>query len=113
MQRSANKSVTAEFYEDFEKGQLCQKLLRRWWYALEWPKLSEIGEPPAGYESLDGFPGVFICTREDNLGKIEDMRDKDSCPSLSNISRWSCEKVRHWGGQSDEQDRVVWEGKTI
>lgn len=57
---SGNKS--ADFYGTL-KGQLVQGLLVRWWYAMEWPKPEDIGEPPAGYEALDGFPGVFISTR--------------------------------------------------
>ena len=57
----------------------------RWWYAIDWPTEKDIGNiffyiiptrnswriiyftsegvPPAGYESLDGFKGVFISTR--------------------------------------------------
>jgi hypothetical protein len=38
-------------------------LLCRWWYAIDWPKIEEIGVPPPGYESLDGFVGVFVSTR--------------------------------------------------
>ena len=59
---SAASRKTAEFYET-TKGDMVQKLLVRWWYAIEWPKPEEIGNPPPGYESLDGFPGVYISTR--------------------------------------------------
>ena len=38
-------------------------LLVRWWYSIEWPTDEDIGEAPSGYESLDGFKGVFISTR--------------------------------------------------
>ena len=40
-----------------------QRLLCRWWYAIEWPKLDEIGIPPPGYEALEGYVGVFVSTR--------------------------------------------------
>jgi hypothetical protein len=58
---SGNKS--ADFYSDTKKGFLVQSLLVRWWYAMDWPNANDIGEPPAGFEALDGFPGVFISTR--------------------------------------------------
>lgn len=60
---SSSGNKAADFYTETLKGQLVQSFLVRWWYAMEWPKLDEIGEPPAGYESLEGFPGVFISTR--------------------------------------------------
>ena len=63
---SAASRKSAEFYET-TKGEMVQKLLVRWWYAIEWPKVEEIGAPPAGYESLDGFPGVFISTRVSDI----------------------------------------------
>ena len=45
------------------KGMIAQRLLCRWWYAIDWPILAEIGNPPAGYEPLEGFLGVFVSTR--------------------------------------------------
>jgi hypothetical protein len=67
---SSSKSIggtqlSVDFYET-SKGLLAQRLLCRWWYAIEWPKVSELQSPPPGYESLDGFPGVFVCTRVSN-----------------------------------------------
>ena len=61
--RQANYNKAAEFYNETQKGFLVQKLMVRWWYAMEWPVLEEIGTPPPGYESLDGFKGVFISTK--------------------------------------------------
>jgi hypothetical protein len=55
-------STWGAFYNT-SKGLLVQRLLCRWWYAMEWPKLDEIGQAPAGYEALDGYPGVFVSTR--------------------------------------------------
>jgi single-stranded DNA-binding protein len=60
---SAAAKKSTEFYTDTDKGNLVQKLLVRWWYAIEWPKPEDIGNPPPGFEPLDGFPGVFISTR--------------------------------------------------
>lgn len=58
---SSSAQYSIDFYET-DKGQMVQRLLCRWWYAITWPKPEDIGAPPAGYEALDGFPGVFICT---------------------------------------------------
>ncbi len=61
--RSNTQNKSAEFYDETEKGKLTQQFLKRWWYAMQWPKDEDIGVPPIGYEALDGFKGVFICTR--------------------------------------------------
>ena len=60
---SSLAKLSTEFYNDTDKGKLVQRLMVRWWYAITWPNPEEIGLPPAGYEALEGFPGVFICTR--------------------------------------------------
>ena len=68
-QRVSNSSTgnkAADFYTGTSKGQLVQSFLVRWWYAMEWPAPEDIADPPAGYEALDGFPGVFISTRVRN-----------------------------------------------
>lgn len=64
---SSSGNKAADFYTETLKGQLVQSFLVRWWYAMEWPKLDEIDDPPSGYEALDGFPGVFISTRVSQL----------------------------------------------
>lgn len=61
-QYGGGNSASAEFYST-KKGFLVQTFLQRWWYAVQWPRPEETGEPPAGYEPLDGFPGVFVSTR--------------------------------------------------
>lgn len=61
--RVTNFNKAAEFYTETQKGLMVQKFLIRWWYAMEWPLPDEIGVPPPGYESLDGFRGVFISTK--------------------------------------------------
>ena len=57
---------SATFYEDTVKGHLVQTLLCRWWYAIEWPVLAELPNPPEGFEPLDGFLGVYVSTRVSN-----------------------------------------------
>lgn len=63
LSRVTNFNKAAEFYTETQKGLMVQKFLIRWWYAMEWPLPDEIGVPPAGYESLDGFKGVFVSTK--------------------------------------------------
>ena len=60
--QAGGTQLSMDFYET-NKGFLAQKLLRRWWYSIEWPKQDELGAPPPGYEHLDGFRGVFVSTR--------------------------------------------------
>lgn len=62
-QRATVGNASSEFYEGCDKGRLVQSLLIRWWYAITWPLPSDIGVPPAGYEALVGFPGVFVSTQ--------------------------------------------------
>jgi len=58
-------NTSSEFYDQTLKGGLVQQLLCRWWYAQEWPLDSDVHAPPLnkGYEPLDGFKGVYICTK--------------------------------------------------
>ena len=87
---SANTAVNAKikaFYDETAKGKLIQNILIRWWYGIEWPKVDDIPDPPMGYEILDGFPGVFIGTRTDNLGVILDKRNSKTCPNFKNMKK--------------------------
>lgn len=63
---SDKKLSTSDASDNFyntKKGQLVQKFLVRWWYAVTWPEEESIVTiPEGGYEPLEGFPGVFICT---------------------------------------------------
>jgi hypothetical protein len=77
-----------DFYET-KKGTIAQKLLCRWWYAIDWPKLADIEKPPPGYEILEGFMGVFVSTRTDSLGTILDLRPKATAPCLTNFAKMS------------------------
>ena len=112
------KSKTEIFYEESSKGKLVQALLIRWWYAITWPASGDIGSPPAGYEALDGFKGVFVSTRvsnhkfsfhmlldlylinfaifkTDSLGKILDLRNTATCPSFKNLSKKPSEELKN------------------
>mmetsp|Transcript_9940 Transcript_9940/g.16650 ORF Transcript_9940/g.16650 Transcript_9940/m.16650 type:complete len:213 (+) Transcript_9940:58-696(+) len=91
---SSGGNKSADFYLDSHKGLLVQRFLCRWWYAMKWPDMDSIGAPPAGYESLEGFPGVFISTKVDSLGHILDLRDKETCPCLSNVCKWPSEQIK-------------------
>lgn len=42
------------------QGEMVQKLLCRWWYAIEWPAKADLKPPPSSYLALEGYPGVFI-----------------------------------------------------
>jgi len=87
-------TASSELYSKCDKGRLVQSLLCRWWYAVEWPNRSAIlDKPPKNYDALDGFPGVYICTRGDDVGKIQDLRDRGSCPSFCNFSKKSSREL--------------------
>jgi hypothetical protein len=82
-----------DFYET-KKGNIAQKLLCRWWYAIDWPKLEDIEKPPPGYEILEGFMGVFVSTRTDSLGTILDLRPKATAPCLTNFAKMSTTELK-------------------
>lgn len=81
-------TASSELYQKCEKGKLIQSALCRWWYAMEWPDPSCIpATPPPNHDSLEGFPGVYVCTKGDNVGKIIDYRNKDTCPNFVNFAK--------------------------
>ncbi|CAN0391265.1 unnamed protein product, partial [Discosporangium mesarthrocarpum] len=92
---SGDKLVTSSsvLYQTV-KGEMIAKLLCRWWYAMEWPKTEDIIPAPAGYEALDGYPGVYICIEGDNIGKLLDNRSKEDCPCYTNLSKKSSEELK-------------------
>eukprot|EP00584_Thalassiosira_punctigera_P019372 CAMPEP_0172554108 /NCGR_PEP_ID=MMETSP1067-20121228/53200_1 /TAXON_ID=265564 ORGANISM="Thalassiosira punctigera, Strain Tpunct2005C2" /NCGR_SAMPLE_ID=MMETSP1067 /ASSEMBLY_ACC=CAM_ASM_000444 /LENGTH=285 /DNA_ID=CAMNT_0013342417 /DNA_START=116 /DNA_END=973 /DNA_ORIENTATION=- len=88
--------ASGELYSQCDKGKLIQSLLARWWYAYEWPDPKAIpASTPKGYDALDGFPGVFICTQGSNVGKFLDMRDHAKSPSFKNFAKKDSEELRH------------------
>jgi hypothetical protein len=61
---------------------------------MEWPVLTDIGTPPPTYEALDGYPGLFLCVRGDQeVGKLLDLRPRDTAPTFSNFARKPCEEL--------------------
>lgn len=95
---SANRPNLPSFAlndNELDKGLLIQRFLCRWWYAVEWPDPSTLpASPPAGYDALNGFPGVYICTKGASIGKIVDKRDKSTAPSFANYARKSSEELQ-------------------
>jgi hypothetical protein len=86
----ANKKyefISAALYQtESLKGLLIQRLLCRWWYAYQWPDPATLpNKPPKNYDPLSGFPGVYVCTQGDEVGKLMDLRDKSQCPSFQNF----------------------------
>ncbi len=95
--KSTSTLVTAssELYSKSLKGKLIQALLCRWWYAYTWPDPSSLPEEtPKNFDKLDGFPGVYVCTSGDDVGKIKDFRDSTKCPNFKNFATKSSEELR-------------------
>lgn len=90
------KSASDAFYRsECQKGLLVQRLLVRWWYAFEWPDPKSLPkEPPENYDAMDGFPGVYVCTQGDDVGKIQDFRDHDRKPSFRTMAKKPAEELR-------------------
>jgi hypothetical protein len=90
------QSPSAALYgTECQKGLLIQRLLCRWWFAIQWPDPASIpSKPPQHYDALDGFPGVYVCTEGEDVGKIMDVRDKDKCPSFKNFAKKSSEELQ-------------------
>lgn len=86
----------AQYYNDTQKGMMVQRLLVRWWYAFDWPMAGDWAEDdvPAGYEQLDGFPGVFVSMNVSSLGRILDLRNNDMKPSLRHMSRKHAKEIQ-------------------
>lgn len=59
---------------------MVQKLLCRWWYAMEWPAKEDLRPAPVSYEALEGYPGVFICVEVSYEGV---QRDRDAAVQWS------------------------------
>lgn len=77
---------TAVYGTECDKGLLIQRLLCRWWYAYEWPDPNIMPKKiPKNHDTLDGFPGVYICTSGESVGKLKDLRNHDECPSFLNF----------------------------
>lgn len=80
---------------DSSKGLLIQRLLCRWWYAITWPDPADIPDkPPPNFDAMDGFPGVYVCTRGEEVGTIKDFRDKAKAPNFNNFVKMESVELR-------------------
>lgn len=84
---------TQRFYGTV-KGELVQKLLCRWWYAIQWPEPGETEPAPPDYEILAGYPGVFVCVKGEQIGHVLDRRNPATCPNFTNLSRKPAEELQ-------------------
>jgi hypothetical protein len=92
---SSYVSASTELYAKCDKGKLIQSLLARWWYVYTWPEPETLlSSTPKGYDSLDGFPGVYICTSGDSVGKFLDKRNHKTAPSFRNFAKKTSEELR-------------------
>jgi hypothetical protein len=76
----------AAFYET-SRGMVLQQLLRRWWYVVDWPSAEAKAAPvkdPECWEKMDGMPGVHLCWKGDDVGKVVDHRDHSVSPCFKN-----------------------------
>lgn len=87
--------ASSELYSQCDKGKLIQALLARWWYAYQWPDPKTLPtSTPKGYDALDGFPGVYICTQGSSVGKFADKRNHDLAPSFNNFARKTSDELK-------------------
>lgn len=93
---SKYRSPSAALYgSECDKGLLIQRLLVRWWYAIQWPSAESVPDkPPQDCDALDGFPGVYIQTSGDEVGRIVDLRDKEKAPSFANLAKKSSDELQ-------------------
>ena len=49
---------------------------------------------PPNCDALDGFPGVYVVTSGEDVGKILDYRNKEECPNFYNMSRKTSEELK-------------------
>ena len=92
---SDTSTPSAALYNNSQKGKLISEVLKRWWYGMTWPSLSCLPKSvPPNCDKLDGFPGVYVTTSGDEVGKIIDYRNHEDCPNFKNMSRKSSEELK-------------------
>ena len=109
---SSYDSLSAALYQsESKKGKLIAECLRRWWYAMTWPDKSSFPPSiPENCDTFDGFPGVYVHTSGEDVGKILDFRDESTCPNFKNFVRKSSEELKVLLLKSiTEQKRVLQE----
>eukprot|EP01083_Nonionella_stella_P075435 205097_1 len=86
---------SSELYLNAMKGKLISELLSRWWYAITWPEPESLPESvPVNCDAMDGFKGVYVTTSGEDVGKILDMRNKDTCPNFINMAKKDCAELQ-------------------
>lgn len=86
---------SSELYLKAKKGKLISELLSRWWYAITWPEPESLPESvPVNCDAMDGFKGVYVTTSGEDVGKILDMRNKDTCPNFINMAKKSSAELQ-------------------
>lgn len=92
---NSNSSASAALYASSKKGKLITELLRRWWYGITWPEPSTLPKTtPPNCDALDGFIGVYVTTSGEDIGKIIDFRNHETCPNFKNMSQKSSEELK-------------------
>ena len=108
-------TVSDAFYNSgSKKGLLIQRLLARWWYSIDWPADKDVIDPPLLYDTLDGFPGVFVCTDGDQVGHIHDARDPKEAPCFRNMATKGTEELKRLlliALQKQKEELIKHEGK--
>eukprot|EP00978_Attheya_sp_CCMP212_P024775 scaffold78480_cov60-Attheya_sp.AAC.3 len=104
---STGATAAEVLYANCDKGKLIQRLLCRWWYAVEWPDpaVCRAGAIPPNCDALDGFPGVYVCIRGSEVGTIHDKRDATTCPNFYNYARKSSEELQELIGTAISKQR--------
>lgn len=101
-------SASSELYAKSKKGKLISEFLCRWWYAMSWPDLEKHPiETPPNCDTMDGFPGVFVVTSGDDVGKIIDKRNKDTCPCFINMAKKPSEELKALLLKAIEEQRRI------
>jgi hypothetical protein len=93
--KSFEWASAAMYGTECDKGLLIQRLLCRWWYAMEWPDPSVIlKKPPKNHDALDGFPGVYVCTSGESVGKMKDLRNHADKPCFKNFAQKQASELK-------------------
>jgi hypothetical protein len=103
----ALQTASSELYAKSKKGKLISELLFRWWYAISWPDASIIDTVPKNCDKFDGFPGVFVVTKGDEVGKIIDKRDQSTSPCFRNMALKSSEELKELLLKAIEEQRKM------
>mmetsp|Transcript_13042 Transcript_13042/g.19525 ORF Transcript_13042/g.19525 Transcript_13042/m.19525 type:complete len:305 (+) Transcript_13042:132-1046(+) len=104
---SAIRTASSELYAKSKKGKLISELLRRWWYAFSWPDASVVNKVPPNCDKFDGFPGVFVVTQGEEVGKIVDMRDQSACPCFRNMALKPSKELKELLLKAIEEQRKI------